>query len=80
MKDCVRKVGFDCARDCAAIGWSNLKKAVVKPSLAEMHQACGASSPSLKQEEIQEEIPEGVGEEHKESEMEAAAKEEQIPK
>ena len=28
----VRDVGFPCARDCATMGWSNLRKAVLKPA------------------------------------------------
>ena len=28
----IRDVGFPCARDCAAMGWSNLRKAVLKPT------------------------------------------------
>ena len=35
VKDCVREVGFACARECAAIGWSNLRKAVLKPLCAD---------------------------------------------
>ena len=33
VKECVRSVGFECARDCAINGWSNLRKAVLKPSM-----------------------------------------------
>ena len=28
----IRSVGFPCARDCAAMGWRNLRKAVIKPA------------------------------------------------
>ena len=35
VKECVRDVGFPCAKQCAAIGWSNLRKAVLKPNLLE---------------------------------------------
>ena len=28
----LRDVGFPCARDCAAMGWRNLRKAVIKPA------------------------------------------------
>ena len=31
VKRCVRDVGFECARDSAAKGWRNLRKAVLKP-------------------------------------------------
>ena len=33
VQRCVREAGFGCAKDCAATGWRNLMKAVVKPSL-----------------------------------------------
>ena len=33
VKECVSTMGFECARDCAAHGWSNLRKAVLKPPM-----------------------------------------------
>ena len=34
VQQCVRDAGFPCARDCAAKGWRNLRKAVLKPAPA----------------------------------------------
>ena len=36
MKDCVNNIGIGCAKECAAIGWSNLVKAVLKPPIQEL--------------------------------------------
>jgi transposase len=35
VRDCIQQKGFECARDCAAQGWRNLRKAVLKPELVE---------------------------------------------
>ena len=35
VQSIIHDIGFDVARDCAAKGWSNLRKAVVRPSAAD---------------------------------------------